>query len=371
MIDQYIPQLRSSDPQTRKNAVTALAQSGDPTAIGVLLKIAEKDPDPGVRDLAAQGGRHLQRSQWRKAASEGLDVALPGEIPEEQAAETRARARRRIQMARQHLDLAERKLTARDKEGALFELTHGLLTDPTLKSDDRARRLASTLMGIPSPEEAINTLLETVRKNQKERERRPWIDINNVRFVALSAVTALMLWLSIMLFIRLLEFNLIPILEQTQLIHRVQHFIRALAPASLFRAVGPATMLLACIFIGNMGMFLLSASMGGTSGLFHFHGTVMAAQVFTLMLANTAFSFLPIAAVMTVTNDAGQAIKVVGVSAMMVMLGVLWNLIWQGYFVARLQGINLWIGAGLAFFGLFIFIFFGNLLGVLKGIRIA
>jgi hypothetical protein len=371
MIDQYIPQLRSSDPQTRKKAVEALGKSGDPTAIGVLLKVAEKDPDPGVRDLAGKAGRYLQRNQWRKVASEGLDVALPHEIAEVQSAETKASARRRIQMARQYLDLSERRLTAGDKEGALYELTQGLLTDPTLKSDDRARRLASTLMGIASPEEAIDTLLETVRKNQEERERRPWIDINNVRFVALSAVTAIMLWLSIMLFIRLLEFNLIPILEQTQLIHKVQHFIRALAPASLFRAVGPATMLLACIFIGNMGMFLLSASMGGTAGLFHFHGTLMAAQVFTLLLANAAFSFLPVAAVMTVTNEAGQAIKVVGVSAMMVMLGVLWHLIWQGYIMARLQSINLWIGAALAFFGLFIFIFFGNLLGVLKGIRIA
>lgn len=62
MIDQYIQQLQSPDPQQRRQAIIALGRSRDRAALKHLAQIFRNDPEPDLRDLARRAGQHIRQA---------------------------------------------------------------------------------------------------------------------------------------------------------------------------------------------------------------------------------------------------------------------------------------------------------------------
>jgi hypothetical protein len=62
MIDQYIQQLQSPDPQQRRQAIIALGRSKDRVALKHLAQIFHNDPEPDLRDLAKRAGQHIRQA---------------------------------------------------------------------------------------------------------------------------------------------------------------------------------------------------------------------------------------------------------------------------------------------------------------------
>lgn len=62
MIDQFVQQLQSPDPQQRRQAIIALGKSKDPAALKHLAQIFRNDPEPELRDLAKRAGQHIRQA---------------------------------------------------------------------------------------------------------------------------------------------------------------------------------------------------------------------------------------------------------------------------------------------------------------------
>lgn len=56
-------QVRSTDPNVRREAIINMGKLGDARALSHLAQVYKTDPDPALRDLAAKAGRHIQRLQ--------------------------------------------------------------------------------------------------------------------------------------------------------------------------------------------------------------------------------------------------------------------------------------------------------------------
>ena len=63
MDPRIIEALKSRDPEERKKAVRALAQTQTTESLRYLATIYKKDPDASVRELAIKAGRHIKKSR--------------------------------------------------------------------------------------------------------------------------------------------------------------------------------------------------------------------------------------------------------------------------------------------------------------------
>lgn len=75
MIDQYIQQLQSPDPQRRRQAIIALGKSRDRAALKHLAQVFHNDPDPDLRALAKRAGQHIRQ------AVDAIDPKPPSPSP--------------------------------------------------------------------------------------------------------------------------------------------------------------------------------------------------------------------------------------------------------------------------------------------------
>lgn len=58
--------LKSRDPEERKKGCVALGRTGDREAWRYLATIYMQDPDPLVRDVALQAGKHIKHMEVHK-----------------------------------------------------------------------------------------------------------------------------------------------------------------------------------------------------------------------------------------------------------------------------------------------------------------
>jgi hypothetical protein len=73
-----IEQLLSLDPAERRAAITALTHLADPAALEALEDAAQNDPDPELRDEAAQAVRRVRAMQWLMGnRDEKIDQPMP------------------------------------------------------------------------------------------------------------------------------------------------------------------------------------------------------------------------------------------------------------------------------------------------------
>jgi hypothetical protein len=165
MADQYIHQLRNPDPEVRRAAIIALAESPDPRASSYLAQVAKNDPVTSIRVLAERAHRHAQRKEWRAIPTE--EHVTPKTDPwyrhiERANAEINDDQRR----ARSQLHNAHGSNANGDKKGALTYLLNAFELDPALMRSKEAMNLTAELTGEPV-ETAVDKLMARVKKKAK------------------------------------------------------------------------------------------------------------------------------------------------------------------------------------------------------------
>lgn len=81
MIDQFVAQLQSPDPNQRRQAIIALGKSRNPAALQHLAQIFRNDPEPNLRELARRAGVHIRQAMDGGAPPEPAPAASPVYIP--------------------------------------------------------------------------------------------------------------------------------------------------------------------------------------------------------------------------------------------------------------------------------------------------
>ncbi|MBI9051207.1 MAG: hypothetical protein JEZ00_17420 [Anaerolineaceae bacterium] len=218
MQENWLEDLKNSDPKVRSRAIVAMAESHDAEALKALKYLFEKDADPQVRELAKKAGAHL----WKKLNAEqpqspnsGLKathnqatsaapaqqqkVSQPSEneqtspaqetvqslhpdipqgtpttaqpTPDHKQAETSQAAQlsaaidvnsKKLETARIQLNRALSYLVKGDQASAMRSLQQACKLNPKLLTDQVAMNLASELTGLPASE-----AMQTIGSKQK------------------------------------------------------------------------------------------------------------------------------------------------------------------------------------------------------------
>src|SRR5262249_7724158 len=144
MAEQYIQQLRNPDPEVRRAAIIALANSQDPRAASYLGQVAKNDPVTALRVLAERAERHAMPKEWRAIPTEEHDS--PETDPwyrhiEKANAEINDSQRR----ARAQLSNAQGSRANGDNRGALNYLLSAFELDSALMRNKEAMTLTAEL----------------------------------------------------------------------------------------------------------------------------------------------------------------------------------------------------------------------------------
>ncbi len=142
MSSSYIDQLKSPDPDERKQAILALGRLKDPAALKPLAEVYRSDPDPALRELALKAGRHIRlQTNAQKAAAEkpkGM-TAAPTDL---------APTPGQVKKARLFFDQALEHHIRHQHAQAIEALGKALEINPTLRSDTMTTNLAMELTGM-------------------------------------------------------------------------------------------------------------------------------------------------------------------------------------------------------------------------------
>lgn len=184
MQKDILQQLKSKDPEQRKQAISRVAKSKNEKALPLLAKIMEKDPDEGVRQLADKARQFIKKQTMTATAA----VPPPPSLTE----------KKKGSKAQPYIEETMRLLELNDTRKAAKMLTNALLIDPALQNDKAVGALASEIMDKP-PRLAIEALL---KKSGNLPQRKGGSTVSPVytvlRFIALLAgvftVIALVIW---------------------------------------------------------------------------------------------------------------------------------------------------------------------------------
>ncbi len=178
--DQLIQQLQSPDPEQRKQAIIALANSKSPGALQPLAAIYRSDPDPALRDLALKAGRYIRQSEgagaaWaastaQPAASTSRPASRPASQPRSQSTEHSAQeqpqtSERDREFAKNLLDSATDFHIEGDSGRAIENLGKALALNPDLLKETFVQNLIMTLTGM-SAQQALPVLTHPDRREQ-------------------------------------------------------------------------------------------------------------------------------------------------------------------------------------------------------------
>ena len=170
MSDQYLQQLRSTDPAARRAAIIALADSPDPNAASILARISKTDPDPALRALAERGQRHAERKNWRAVVPEEGEspVASSGNYAA-QVEKANAALNENQQVARSQLNNAYGSHNNGDIQGARGYLYRAFQLDPDLTRNSDSVQLAAELTGAPL-DEAVDMLMQGSKGRNRNKK---------------------------------------------------------------------------------------------------------------------------------------------------------------------------------------------------------
>lgn len=153
--------LKSSDPEDRKKGVKALARTGEREALRYLATIYKEDPDPEVRQLALDGGKHVKRMMIQ---GDWVGDGVKNPDKEAKAVASKIPAKNQ-KLSKKYMDDALEFVVNEDYERAEALAVKAFTLNPDLKHDLYYSGLASEVMGMPT-EEAIATILEIVAENK-------------------------------------------------------------------------------------------------------------------------------------------------------------------------------------------------------------
>ncbi len=211
MIEQWIQQLKNPDPEQRRQAIIALANTRDPAALAPLAAVYRGDPDPALRDMALKAGRYIQQeSEKAGTATPSSSAVSPPQPP--------GVSKRDAELAQFYLDAATNHQTLGDRGRAIEHLGKALSLNPARAHETFVANLISLTTGMPVDEalpvllhpdrrEALIALLggrrplETTQKHGEGRETATWDNVG-VDFlvywvvVSISMVAVLLLVLN-------------------------------------------------------------------------------------------------------------------------------------------------------------------------------
>src|SRR5258706_12610509 len=135
MYERHVEHLKSVESARRKEAIEALAESGDPRALGPLVRTAKNDPDRALRKLADGAARQV-REQQNQAGGTVIQPLTPRPaVPKYAASDSDKRK------AREYLNRALNHRLNAETTDAIPELAKALKLDPALETDAGAVHL--------------------------------------------------------------------------------------------------------------------------------------------------------------------------------------------------------------------------------------
>jgi hypothetical protein len=176
MINQWIEQLQSPDPQQRRQAIVALANARNPMALKALAAVYRGDPDTSLRDLALQAGRYIrQETGQAPGAPPGASTGPSAGTAPGPGLPPRTVSKRDSELAKFYLDAATNYLTLSDKGRAVEHLGKALSLNPALTQDTFVTNLILMATGLPV-DQALPQLTHPDRREDLVRRaggRRP------------------------------------------------------------------------------------------------------------------------------------------------------------------------------------------------------
>jgi hypothetical protein len=160
MIDQWIQQLKSPDPDQRRQAIIALANTRDPAALAPLAALYRGDPDPALRDMALKAGRYI-RQESEKAA--GTSPPPSGDAAGEAQKQPPGVSKRDAELAQFYLDAATNYQTLGDRARAIEHVGKALSLNPGRAQETFVANLILLTTGMPV-DEALPVLLHPDRR---------------------------------------------------------------------------------------------------------------------------------------------------------------------------------------------------------------
>lgn len=167
MWQDYLEQLRSPDPEIRRQAIIAIGRQKDPAALGPLADIYRNDPDPGLRELAYKAGRYI-----RNSGSETSEPVSPSS-PSREASYTPPShnvSPMAVERARGYFDHAVDAQVRGDDLRAIDLMGKALETNPDIRHDTMFVNMAMDLTGMGSSA-AIATLADPGRRMELIQQR--------------------------------------------------------------------------------------------------------------------------------------------------------------------------------------------------------
>jgi hypothetical protein len=136
MIEPWVQQLQNPDPQQRRQAIIALANTRDPAALPPLAAVYRGDPDPELRELALKAGRYI-RQESDQVGSAPIASTGPGV------------SKRDAELAQFYLDAATNYQTLGDRGRAIEHLGKALSLNPARVHETFVTNLILLTTGMP------------------------------------------------------------------------------------------------------------------------------------------------------------------------------------------------------------------------------
>ncbi|NWF67837.1 MAG: HEAT repeat domain-containing protein [Chloroflexi bacterium] len=171
MIDQYVRQLDSADPQKRRQAVIALGKSGDRAALPHLARVYKNDPDSEIRDLALRAGRYLKKEVDGQAEAEPVRIERADqETGASYLAPEVDVSAMDIERSRGYVEQAMDAHVRGQDDRAKTLLVKAFTLNPNLRRDHYTSGIAATVTGLPA-DEAIAALLSAPKETRKRKPK--------------------------------------------------------------------------------------------------------------------------------------------------------------------------------------------------------
>lgn len=176
---ELLLQLKSPDPERRRQAIIALGRAKDPQALAALAEVYRRDPVPELRQLAFKAGRYIQQQTQtmpvvgsvppaqtaspQRTGPIGTEAFIrpagTGALIQPEPEEELAVPARDAERAKTYYNRALDQHMAGDNEKALKELRRALEINPALRSDPVIQNLAQAITGIVG-EQAVRLMAD-------------------------------------------------------------------------------------------------------------------------------------------------------------------------------------------------------------------
>jgi hypothetical protein len=352
MVERYIFQLKSLQPELRREAILWLSQCGDVRALEPLGHLAEHESDPQMRSLAEAGQQQVKREVEAFAALQALDgpkevdplaELLPGRI------EPTVQDKRQAQ---HHLNQALSFRNARDTERALYHLAEAIRLNPLLAYEKVASTLASDLMSAgDSPRQAMTVLVRRIANGEISPPPLQLVDATSRQTLGRIALACVMLLVLLALFFTALT---------------GQPF----SPALLTQTIPQSLLGLTSLVIADLFMYLVAMLLGGFCTLLRFLSRLLTSQVPIVALMLALVTVLPVVSFAAAKDTDGAATALVTVNILVLAFGGSLLISYQTFVVWRTAHFTSDRGLFTALMGIAILFILAITLGLLKTIRI-